>query len=227
VISRKRPGSEPHRRSGGTLARLPLREVQRGHAPQPQKRTTRSSGLQRRLDALEALEPPSVVAGHKIPDHDDDPQNITVTRQYIRDLIRIDQKTDTPRAMLPRSSSSIPRPRQRWRGVAGRNGRQAAHPNGSPASRDDGGEVNRRLSPARPLTLPAPSQVQAASTSRVHGGKGRSGTVTDRKMVSGQARRVATTVGLDPSTTQGRSDIHALNYMSPAYMNDATLALDV
>ena len=70
-----------------------------------------------------------------------------------------------------------------------------------------------RLSPARPLTLPAPSQVQAASTSRVHGGKGRSGTVTDRKMVSAQARRVATTVGLDPSTTQGRSDIHALNYM--------------
>ena len=48
------------------------------------------------LDRLDALEPRSVVAGHKIPDHDDDPRNIAETRQYLRDFIRLDQMTDTP-----------------------------------------------------------------------------------------------------------------------------------
>ncbi len=52
------------------------------------------------LDKLEALEPRAVVAGHKIPDHDDSPRNIAETRQYLRDFIRLDQTTDTPRALF-------------------------------------------------------------------------------------------------------------------------------
>jgi glyoxylase-like metal-dependent hydrolase (beta-lactamase superfamily II) len=52
------------------------------------------------LDKLDALEPRAVVAGHKIPDHDDDPRNIAETRQYLRDFIRLDQTTDSPRALF-------------------------------------------------------------------------------------------------------------------------------
>ena len=52
------------------------------------------------LDNLEALEPRAVVAGHKIPDHDDNPRNIAETRQYLRDFIRLDQTTDTARALF-------------------------------------------------------------------------------------------------------------------------------
>jgi hypothetical protein len=35
------------------------------------------------LDKLDALSPRAVVAGHKIPDHDDDPRHIAETRQYL------------------------------------------------------------------------------------------------------------------------------------------------
>lgn len=52
------------------------------------------------LDRLEALEPRAVVAGHKIPDHDDHPRIIAETRQYLRDFILLDQTTDTPRALF-------------------------------------------------------------------------------------------------------------------------------
>ena len=52
------------------------------------------------LDKLEALEPRAVVAGHKIPDHDDDPRNIAETRQYLRDFLRLDQTTDTARELF-------------------------------------------------------------------------------------------------------------------------------
>jgi hypothetical protein len=41
-----------------------------------------------------------VVAGHKIPEHDDDPRNIAETRQYLRDFIRLDETTDTPRELF-------------------------------------------------------------------------------------------------------------------------------
>ena len=40
------------------------------------------------------------VARHKIPDHDDDPRNIAGTRQHLRDFIRLDQETDSPRALF-------------------------------------------------------------------------------------------------------------------------------
>ena len=54
----------------------------------------------RALDKLDALEPRAVVAGHKVPDHDDDPRHIAETRQYLRDFIRLDETTDTPRALF-------------------------------------------------------------------------------------------------------------------------------
>jgi hypothetical protein len=52
------------------------------------------------LDKLAALGARAVVAGHKIPDHDDDPKNIAETRQYLQDFIRLDQATDTPRELF-------------------------------------------------------------------------------------------------------------------------------
>jgi glyoxylase-like metal-dependent hydrolase (beta-lactamase superfamily II) len=58
--------------------------------------TTRLSRLEwiRALDKLETLGARSVVAGHKVPEHDDDPRNIDETRQYLRDFIRLDESTD-------------------------------------------------------------------------------------------------------------------------------------
>ena len=47
------------------------------------------------LDAIEALEPRAVVAGHKRYGSDDGPRVIGETRQYIRDFDRADQETST------------------------------------------------------------------------------------------------------------------------------------
>ena len=52
------------------------------------------------LDRLETLAPRAVVAGHKIPDNDDDPRHIAETRQYLRDFNRLDKATDTPRELF-------------------------------------------------------------------------------------------------------------------------------
>ena len=52
------------------------------------------------LDKLGKLNARAVVAGHKIPDNDDDPKAIAQTRQYLRDFIRLDQATDTPRQLF-------------------------------------------------------------------------------------------------------------------------------
>jgi glyoxylase-like metal-dependent hydrolase (beta-lactamase superfamily II) len=52
------------------------------------------------LDRLEALAPRAVVAGHKVPDHDDDPRHIAETRRYLRDFDRLDQATSTPRELF-------------------------------------------------------------------------------------------------------------------------------
>src|SRR5258707_11370752 len=61
------------------------------------------------LDKLEALKPKAVVAGHKVPENDDDPRIIGETRQYIRDFIALDEATTTARqlydAMLRRFGS--------------------------------------------------------------------------------------------------------------------------
>ena len=63
------------------------------------------------IDALDALEPRAVVAGHKIPQNDDDPRNTAETRQYLRDFIRLDQTTDTPRTVRS-DDQALPRARQ-------------------------------------------------------------------------------------------------------------------
>jgi glyoxylase-like metal-dependent hydrolase (beta-lactamase superfamily II) len=47
------------------------------------------------LDELDALAPRAVVAGHKVPDNDDDPRHIAETRRYLRDFNRLDEATDT------------------------------------------------------------------------------------------------------------------------------------
>jgi glyoxylase-like metal-dependent hydrolase (beta-lactamase superfamily II) len=52
------------------------------------------------LDKLDSLNPRAVVAGHKVPDNDDDPKAITQTRNYLRDFVRLDQVTATPRQLF-------------------------------------------------------------------------------------------------------------------------------
>jgi glyoxylase-like metal-dependent hydrolase (beta-lactamase superfamily II) len=51
------------------------------------------------LDRLDALKPMAVVAGHKVPDRDDDPRNIAETRQYIFDFNRIQASTTGARQL--------------------------------------------------------------------------------------------------------------------------------
>jgi glyoxylase-like metal-dependent hydrolase (beta-lactamase superfamily II) len=51
------------------------------------------------LDKLEALKPRAVIAGHKVPENDDDPRIIGETRQYIRDFNRLDGATKTAREL--------------------------------------------------------------------------------------------------------------------------------
>ena len=51
------------------------------------------------LDRLEALSPRAVVAGHKVPESEDDPANIERTRQYLRDFNRLDATTTTAREL--------------------------------------------------------------------------------------------------------------------------------
>src|SRR3979490_760872 len=49
------------------------------------------------LDKLEALKPKAVIAGHKVPENDDDPRIIAETRQYLRDFNRLNTATTTAR----------------------------------------------------------------------------------------------------------------------------------
>lgn len=51
------------------------------------------------LDKLEALKPRAVIAGHKVPENDDDPRCIAETRQYLRDFNRLDAATATAREL--------------------------------------------------------------------------------------------------------------------------------
>jgi glyoxylase-like metal-dependent hydrolase (beta-lactamase superfamily II) len=51
------------------------------------------------LDKLEALKPRVVIAGHKVPENEDDPRIIGETRQYIRDFNRLDAATTTARQL--------------------------------------------------------------------------------------------------------------------------------
>jgi glyoxylase-like metal-dependent hydrolase (beta-lactamase superfamily II) len=60
------------------------------------------------LDKIDALNPSAVVAGHKIPGNDDSPKNVEETRQYIRDFIRLNDATKTPRELYDRMLELYP-----------------------------------------------------------------------------------------------------------------------
>ena len=51
------------------------------------------------LDTIEALQPRTVIAGHKKPERDDSPRIIEETRQYIRDFDRLADTTTTAREL--------------------------------------------------------------------------------------------------------------------------------
>jgi glyoxylase-like metal-dependent hydrolase (beta-lactamase superfamily II) len=60
------------------------------------------------LDKIDALKPPAVVAGHKIPSNDDSPRNVEETRQYIRDFIRLNDATKTARELYDKMLELYP-----------------------------------------------------------------------------------------------------------------------
>jgi glyoxylase-like metal-dependent hydrolase (beta-lactamase superfamily II) len=51
------------------------------------------------LDKLELLNPQAVIAGHKVPENADGPQNSAETRSYLRDFNRLDETTTTAREL--------------------------------------------------------------------------------------------------------------------------------
>lgn len=60
------------------------------------------------LDRIAALRPRAVVAGHKVPEHDDDPRCIADTRRYIEDFIRLNDATSTPLELYQRMLALYP-----------------------------------------------------------------------------------------------------------------------
>ena len=86
------------------------------------------------LDRLEALEPRAVVAGHKVPARPDDPRNIAETRECLRDFVRLDEVTDTPRALFDAMIARYPdrvNPGSLWGGATSAKARPG---NGSPSA---------------------------------------------------------------------------------------------
>jgi glyoxylase-like metal-dependent hydrolase (beta-lactamase superfamily II) len=51
------------------------------------------------LNKLETLKPKAVIAGHKVPENDDNPRIIAETRQYLRDFNRLNAVTKTAREL--------------------------------------------------------------------------------------------------------------------------------
>ena len=60
------------------------------------------------LDAIEALKPRAVIAGHKRPGNDDSPKIIEETRQYIRDFDRVAETTTTARGLYDKMLELYP-----------------------------------------------------------------------------------------------------------------------
>jgi glyoxylase-like metal-dependent hydrolase (beta-lactamase superfamily II) len=72
------------------------------------------------LDRLEALKPTAVVAGHKVPENEDDPADIGRTRQYLRDFDRLNEATTTASALYEAMLKLYPdrvNPGSLWRGA--------------------------------------------------------------------------------------------------------------
>lgn len=60
------------------------------------------------LDKIAALRPLNVIAGHKVPDGDDDPRHVEETRKYIQDFIRLNEVTRTARELYDRMLEHYP-----------------------------------------------------------------------------------------------------------------------
>jgi glyoxylase-like metal-dependent hydrolase (beta-lactamase superfamily II) len=60
------------------------------------------------LDAIDALKPRAVVAGHKVPANDDSPRNVDETRKYLRDFMRLDEQTTSARELYDRMLELYP-----------------------------------------------------------------------------------------------------------------------
>src|ERR1700688_2387571 len=84
------------------------------------------------LDKLEALKSKAVVAGHKVPENDDDPRIIGETRQYLRDFDRLNEATANARELYDAMLKIYPdraNPGSLW-GVANIAKKQAPNKNG-------------------------------------------------------------------------------------------------
>ena len=75
-----------------------------------QGETNRQNRLQwiAALDAIDALKPRAVVAGHKVPANDDSPSNVDETRTYLRDFMRLDEQTTSARELYDRMLELYP-----------------------------------------------------------------------------------------------------------------------
>jgi len=60
------------------------------------------------LDRIEGLKPHAVVAGHKNPANDDNPQHIGATRKYIHDFNRLNHETTTVRELYDKMLTLYP-----------------------------------------------------------------------------------------------------------------------
>ena len=60
------------------------------------------------LNKIESLNPGAVIAGHRVPDGNDEPKHIKQTRQYIRDFIRLDEQTATARELYDKMLELYP-----------------------------------------------------------------------------------------------------------------------
>jgi glyoxylase-like metal-dependent hydrolase (beta-lactamase superfamily II) len=60
------------------------------------------------LDRIEGLKPHAVVAGHKNPANDDNPQHIGATRKYILDFNRLNHQTTTVRELYDKMLAVYP-----------------------------------------------------------------------------------------------------------------------
>ena len=73
-------------------------------------KTTKQSRLNwiAALDRIEELKPHAVVAGHKNPANDDNPQHIGATRKYIRDFNCLNHQTTTIRELYNKMLTLYP-----------------------------------------------------------------------------------------------------------------------
>ncbi len=61
------------------------------------------------LDAIDALNPRAVIAGHKVPGNDDSPKkNVDETRKYLRDFVRLDEQTTSARELYDKMLERYP-----------------------------------------------------------------------------------------------------------------------